>query len=696
MGASSSVKPTPTRRINVRENDRYNRNTRKNIVCKKHNTKPVTHYNEKTNELYCSTCYQEYRRRYPKSEGTVFEIDKYVTTINFKQTEVSLLNKLNSNKRSIEHQMLQLQQNKKSIENKKKQFIDEIKGFVKTLIDLLVHFEQDLCDETTLKINTALSEIDQIYSKFDKELEKTQTLGADIEQNMTRNENAFRVDTIINSKSFLKKNGHHDNKERLKHFEPSLKLHKLLTLSDIVGRKGSTNQISLGTITCNNVSVKDQESLSDISETSNETDDDPRELHEANDAPAKNYSSSRRLPSRTQSVSPSKRKSSAALLVHGENNEYTRSYSHNDHSGHTVSDEESTDSGYVNIGRFSNTSLSRINDDQRTSNTPRNESKRHIDTSIRIPSSSGKYSNPQTPVPRRSSQSIVSPGNISTPHFVTPRVGAVKDSMERRIAKKLKVITLARDERIHNITDTVFLDGGRLVLCDQMNGKLILMNDKQEVMHDIKVSGSPHNVTTVPGSVCKVAVTIPDENVVKIIQIDHEEFSDEIEVVKLNTKPKCRGIEYLSGHLVYTTRNDVVVQKKDDHNRPWKFQYAFRQPVSLCADRRKNIVYISCYGVNGEPGEIVKMQYENETIELDISCPEIKHPVCVSVDSEGYIYVCDVGPPSIHQVTSQGTYCRKLLGSGDGNFQHVNFLPGSEIFVVTENDSDCVHFYNMH
>lgn len=689
MGSFASVHSSSDNHKNNYRNGGLTRT----VYCKKHPYTTVTHVNEKTQELLCLNCVQNNKRR-TGNKAPVHEIETFVQSIQFKQTEIQTLEKLRSHIRRNEQKLLHLTQIRNKLDNKKKQMLEDVHLFVKTVIELLKHFEEELCNEIKEKIVSAQDELTKTNAKLESHVKTCKEFAEKIETIRLNSNVSSRLHSVLEGRKYMDSNP--QNRSKIKEYDPTLKLNKTLSLSDITGKGRNSHSVRLGYLTVNiKEDVLDNETLSDISELSEETDFSRSSTQRTSSIQTSSTQQSRRggdtaVESRDGSITVSTRNSQQEENHPGPSNarngevsrvpiSSSRADNKKDEEMHTTENSGPIADQIVSSDRESTV--------QRRAQFVRDSSiSRHIERRV----SYGGTSMRLTPTPRRSSQSIISPGNISTSFFPTPR----RDSMARRIAVKVQEIKLRPDREVHNITDTLQVNDKFLVLCDQRNEKLILLNEELSVTSEVVLKGHPHNVAKVPGTQLKIAVTIPDENVVKIVEVEEDQFSDRIHKIVLKSKPRCLGIDYIDGNMIYTTRNDVAIIKKNDTNRAWKFKYAFREPVSLCADTRNDVVFISCLGLKSY-GEVVKMHYNDEKIDFIISCPEIQHPVCTTFDAEGFIYVCDCDPPSVHQVSQDGRYIRRLLNSSQGKFQHVHFLKDTSKFIVTENDSSVVSVYEM-
>lgn len=699
--ASTNVNGIPQR---IRDpNQRPSTLDKNNVSCGRHGN-TVTHINLKTEDLFCLSCYQDYKGRHTRAEHIqVSEITEYLKTIQFKQSEIQALEKLRNNKYTKEHRIFQITQIKNKLENKRNQILNEIKQFVNTVIELVRHLEDEITGDANRVILAAVNEVKAYQNKLQTDLDTLIKFENEIKTNRDNGKNAGRLKTVINCKNYLKKNA--NSRDETKDYDPTLKLNKDITLNEIIGKEKDAKKVSLGFVTCENKRTRANfDELSDISEDgSDDTVYTKRSTTQQTNSTSGTNSSQRFTADSTRNVTPTastnatyETKTRQSPCLDNNLSSYVQVKPGNvlnvsgmchESQCNQIEEIDKTNSEVTDRqpeGEKNDKSQQRLQF-LRDSALSRNVSRRR--SSVGTPSR-------KTPTPRRSSQSIVSPGNITSPYFISPRPSQRKEPMDRRIAARFRDIQLPRDENISNITDTAQLGDGGIVLCDEKNEKMLLMNEQFEIVSEIKLSGHPHNVTNVPDNTRRIAVTIPDENMIKVVEVIDEVFDEKIELIRLQSKPKCRGIDYVDGNLLYTTRNDVAVLRKDDRSRTWKFKYAFRDPVSLFADRRNDVIYVSCLGLKSF-GEVVKMHFKDEKIDFVISCNEIQHPVCSTMDGEGYIYICDIDPPSIHQVSPDGKYCRRLLSASEGKFQHVSFIRGTDMFIATENDSDTVHIYEM-
>ena len=657
------------------------------VYCSKHPRNTVTHFCDSTDELLCLTChmtrYSSLSRGNSNNETRgVVEVVTYTETMAFNQKEKRAIQTIRKEREELERKAEQALQLSKRIIDKKEKLKREVKEFVDTIISLIGFLEKDLIKRMNLKFKPVQDEVQERIKDIEKDLEKVKRLQTDLENTndkITLLGNVLEVKTLLCSLA---------DSERRKLPNPKfkLKLNKRITLKQIIGSEEGKSNISLGEVMLDDVE-NDVESL-DISSDVTETEDALYEQwslgKQANDPyhrPRQNKFMENESSKSSNQMPPSDKKLKQVSENRGD---FQRSHNQSslNRKGSTsqlsfVSSSKEDGSGQVN--RSSSTTVYNNNRTPR----PRSVQALHCNITPRPFSVQGSLSNR---TPRASVQSITTPSGIA---IKEPILEGDEDLFHMYL-DKITDLDLPTTARNRNITDSVELDDGRLVLCDQKNKELLLFNSSLEHIDTCLFSANPHNITDVTKH--KIAITMPEEQFIKIVNVEDDclVHSDDLLPTAVT---KCRGIDQMNGRIYYTWKNNLYAI---DGETTRKFERAFKQPVSLLADRNNNTLHVCCRGnkTRGERGEVVTMSADGRIL-WSLSEDYIKEPVSCTNDGRGRLFVCDIQPPPQIHVVENGRYSHVVLGSTHEKYQHIRFLQRRNVFLISENDSNFIGIYKI-
>jgi len=668
------------------------------IKCRLHGQSNVSYYDEEQDELVCFICYSKL-----KGSNKVHKVSDYVQTIEYKQRLNRIRQKGRSFQSTNETLLKYFEQMDADFEAKRREFVNEINSFVDSVVDLLHHLRNDCLELIKLEFDNYQQEIrisiDTIKCILNDINNNRHKLDSDTSADISNTNATMLLKNLINSEKYL------DSNKRdiaTKEFVPVLKLNKSLTLGQILGNVKGKGQLKLGTISVTHPLQRRTPIIG-----GNET------THVETMSEASTTSSPEHPPPEVALHQTSNAKSTLVRR-----NEFQTDQNHRSISRHSFQGRKTPTNARAsrNSLRNSTTPTNReniINLDSGVHDTVEDESDATVVTDLekrrnqferengilsRSPRKQVSFvetprTDRQTPGTSRLSTRGLSPGQLNTPRFVTPRdLTALQKHVESAKVEFVQTISLGKEAQVRNITSVAFFPNGNSVLCDSTNSLLMLLNNEFEKLDVLKLKSSPHAVTILADD--SIGVTVPKRNQILYIEIIENHFCDKYESVE--TKPDCRGIGCVKDMTLYTSGNDVIAIE-EDNSTSRKFKTAFRKPMSISkySNSHADDILVTCFGNKNDRGEIVKTSASGDRVHFVASCPEISRPVCASVDANGYLYVADVKPSSIHQLTPDGEYCRKLLGPGDGNFQHINFIPNTSMFIATENDCDTFKLYRM-
>ncbi|WAQ95024.1 TRIM3-like protein [Mya arenaria] len=250
--------------------------------------------------------------------------------------------------------------------------------------------------------------------------------------------------------------------------------------------------------------------------------------------------------------------------------------------------------------------------------------------------------------------------NFPLPPFV-PGANSKKPEIKRR--KNKHVVRISEhsvngenESFFCNITSTVVLPDGRIILSDDSNSKLKMMTSKFEFDFELALDSNPLNLAVVSDS--QIAVSVPGKREILFVDVGDKEFSI---ARRLHTRLDCWGVEVLDNVVVITTGRDghsVIVYdiKGEELNSYLLTAHAdenIRCPVSVIADKKKRNLYITCTGGAWSKGCVVCMDLQGTLLNV-YHDPDIDTPRSCALDRHGKLYICGLESSTVYQISPSG------------------------------------------
>ena len=251
-----------------------------------------------------------------------------------------------------------------------------------------------------------------------------------------------------------------------------------------------------------------------------------------------------------------------------------------------------------------------------------------------------------------------------------------------------------------NVTSSVVLADGRVVLCDDSNSKLKMMNPKLEFMFELDLDSNPLNLAQVSDK--RLAVSIPGLRQVVFVDICPKEFQLS---GSIKTRRDCWGVEVLDNVVIVTTGRDghSVIMYDMEGTEVNSFLLTahadenIRCPVAVTADRKKRHLYITCTGGAWSKGCVVKVDLQGTLLQV-FNDPEIDTPRTCTLDKHGKLYICALESSTVYQISPSGELFRLFPSKTDQVVGplHLNFVPNFHIrFILTEVASDTLKLFEL-
>ncbi|XP_053390433.1 uncharacterized protein LOC128553323 [Mercenaria mercenaria] len=251
-----------------------------------------------------------------------------------------------------------------------------------------------------------------------------------------------------------------------------------------------------------------------------------------------------------------------------------------------------------------------------------------------------------------------------------------------------------------NVTSTVVLSDGRIILADDSNSKLKMMSSRFDVTFELALDSNPLNLAAV--SETEIAVTLPGKREVYFIDVGIDKFAMKR---KINTRLDCWGIDILENLVVVTTGRDghsviVLDMKGKELNSYLLTKHAdenIRCPVSVVADQQKRLLYVTCTGGAWSKGCVVCMDMDGK-LQNVYNDPDIDTPRSAAIDRHGKLYICGLESSTVYQCNEKGEMFRIFPAKTEQVVGplHLNFIKNYHIrFLLTEVASDSIKVFEL-
>ena len=285
-----------------------------------------------------------------------------------------------------------------------------------------------------------------------------------------------------------------------------------------------------------------------------------------------------------------------------------------------------------------------------------------------------------------------------------PKLGSERKKFAPRHCIKINNICVRNqeDKQPCTITDSVKLDGQRLVLIDCNNSRLKLLNNDMKRLAYLDFSKEPWNGTALPSN--EIAVTVPLEKSIHVIRVT----DCSLEATRsIGTRRECWGIGYVDGRFVVTTKDDgnLVIFLDRTGRELQLINFASREnpnilrPVSVSISHRDNALYISCEGQSGTKGSVVKMTSRGD-IQIVLTNKDLDRPYSSALDADDNVLVTALRSSNVMAFMDGGGKALSLLSRDSGLVrpQHIQVVQRAEesmVFFLSERRSDCMGLYEV-
>ena len=276
-----------------------------------------------------------------------------------------------------------------------------------------------------------------------------------------------------------------------------------------------------------------------------------------------------------------------------------------------------------------------------------------------------------------------------------------KPRENRRVARVEEFSVSCSDEKFYcNITGSVVLSDGRIVLVDDSNCKIKLVDGHFQIKAQLKLDGNPLNIAHVKGT--EVAVSLPGNREVNFLEIEENKI---VLKRKFSTRLDCWGIEVIDRTVIITTGRDghsvILTNSKGEELQSFLLSTQadenIRCPVAVTADKQQKLLYITCTGGAWSKGCVVLMDMNGKLL-YTFHDQDLDTPRHCALDRFGKIYICGLESSTVYQM-AQGGEMFKVFPNKNVEVTgplHINFIKNYHLrFILTEIANDRVKLFEL-
>ena len=277
----------------------------------------------------------------------------------------------------------------------------------------------------------------------------------------------------------------------------------------------------------------------------------------------------------------------------------------------------------------------------------------------------------------------------------------VKRHRNKHVVKVGEFSVSGKEETFYcNITSSVVLSDGRIILADDSNCKLKMMSGRFKMKGELKLDTNPLHLARVSDE--EIVATLPGKREVQFVAVGPETLFKERSIT---TRLDCWGIDIIENIVVVTTGRDghsviflemngkeinsYLLTSNADEN--------IRCPVAVTSDKKTRLLYVTCSGGAWSKGCVIEMDLTGKILRSFLD-PDIDTPRGCALDRHGKLYIPGLESSTLYQMTVGGDIFKifparteKVVGP-----LHVNFIRNYHIrFLVTEVASDVLKVFEL-
>lgn len=244
-------------------------------------------------------------------------------------------------------------------------------------------------------------------------------------------------------------------------------------------------------------------------------------------------------------------------------------------------------------------------------------------------------------------------------------------------------------------TGAAFLVDGRLLLVDRQNKKIKLFAKNYRLLNSMDFASKPWDVDIISST--EVAVTLPEERAIQILNVDDVNFSLGDYFI---TSEACFGIKFVRGRF-FTLAYDgfppsllildsngkelASVAYDDDGSQ------LFSRPIYITSNTKGSLIYVA----DERRGSVTTLI---ETAEhcYSYSSVELGHAAGLALDNEENLYVCRNHAKSVQVVSPEGDRVKTLISHDMISYPRaIAFDVNDERLLITQGDKSEVKIFQL-
>lgn len=249
--------------------------------------------------------------------------------------------------------------------------------------------------------------------------------------------------------------------------------------------------------------------------------------------------------------------------------------------------------------------------------------------------------------------------------------------------KLRKSIPVKKGENGLYINSGIINEDGRVILADKYNNRLIIYKDNGKFEREVSLSCAPWDVSGIGNN--KVAVSLPDSNMIEIVDTKQGNTVD-----KLKVSGQCSGIAF-SDENFYISVAGEGIQVLDLKGKKLK-----ALPVEVTRETFMTGNLKRLYYTHYTTHTVHCTTFEHEQV-YKFNHDELNFPQALSVDEEGHVFVSGFISNTLLCISPDGQHRQVLLRQSDGlnSPTAVSFDQKRKVLLVCTNSASTVRLYDI-
>ncbi|XP_045158510.2 E3 ubiquitin-protein ligase TRIM71-like [Mercenaria mercenaria] len=203
-----------------------------------------------------------------------------------------------------------------------------------------------------------------------------------------------------------------------------------------------------------------------------------------------------------------------------------------------------------------------------------------------------------------------------------------------------KNINFEMNDSTSDVTGSLFLPGGSLILCDHANSKLILLDKEFQLLHQLYFKGNLWDAALVSAN--EIIVTLKSKKLLQYIKVESGKLH---EGMHINLKRVPWGIAVYKNNILVTFHENPgngMIEVRDRHGKILRHIVAdengddlFKSPYYVAVNQHNGDIYVT----DGRKNSITCLTFEGKLL-YKIESEEFKWPRKVILDDQGNCLLC--------------------------------------------------------